>query len=260
MSETVIYCYSGTGNCLDLAKNIARTLGDTDIVMMRRAPAFTDARAAKRVGFVFPCYAGGLPEGVEESMRSVQVMPYTYKFAVCSCAGYAGNGLAVADEIFHLDYWRVVSHQCSCIWLFPHDLMFPPMTPDGAQKRSERIAQEIAQAVKQFEHKWKSPKKSPLFTLEHKAWSRLSAKKAEAFSVSSLCIGCGTCAKLCPRGNIKLVDRRPQFGTDCIQCLGCLQYCPQEAISLGAVSAQRERYHNPNVTADELIQSMIHID
>ena len=52
MAETIIYCYSGTGNCLDLAKNIAKELGDTDVVMMRKEPVITDARAYKKVGFV----------------------------------------------------------------------------------------------------------------------------------------------------------------------------------------------------------------
>lgn len=61
MAENIIYCYSGGGNCLDMAKNIARELGDTDIVMMRSAPVKTDAREAKRVGFIFPCYGGACP-------------------------------------------------------------------------------------------------------------------------------------------------------------------------------------------------------
>ena len=51
MSENVIFCYSGTGNCLDMAKTIARELGDTDIILMRKEPAVTDVRDAKRVGF-----------------------------------------------------------------------------------------------------------------------------------------------------------------------------------------------------------------
>lgn len=51
MSKNVIFCYSGTGNCLDLAKNIAKGLGDTDIIMMRRAPVKTDvtSRRARRL-------------------------------------------------------------------------------------------------------------------------------------------------------------------------------------------------------------------
>ncbi len=260
MSENVIFCYSGTGNCLDMAKHIAHELGDTDIIMMRRKPAVTDVREAKRVGFVFPCYAGGLPEGVEESLRTIKATPYSYKFAVCQFAGYAGNGLAMVDRLFPLDYWRTVSHHCSCIWLFPHNVMSPPMSVEGAQKRSARVAKEVAQAAKQGVHLWKSPKKHSVFSLEHKVWPLLAKKKAAQFSVTGLCVGCGTCVKLCPRGNIKLLGGKPQFGTDCIQCLGCLQYCPQEAITLGAVTAQREHYHNPNISVDDLTQSVIHID
>ena len=64
MSKNVIFCYSGSGNCLDIAKNIAKKLGDTDIVLMRSAPAVTDVQEAKKVGFIFPCYAGGLPGDV----------------------------------------------------------------------------------------------------------------------------------------------------------------------------------------------------
>ena len=60
MSENIIYCYSGSGHCLNMARSIARVLGDTDIVMMRSFPAKTDATEARRVGFVFPCYGGGL--------------------------------------------------------------------------------------------------------------------------------------------------------------------------------------------------------
>ena len=156
MSENVIFCYSGTGNCLDMAKHIAHELGDTDIIMMRRKPAVTDVREAKRVGFVFPCYAGGLPEGVEESLRTIKATPYSYKFAVCQFAGYAGNGLAMVDRLFPLDYWRTVSHHCSCIWLFPHNVMSPPMSVEGAQKRSARVAKEVAQAAKQGVHRPKS--------------------------------------------------------------------------------------------------------
>ena len=48
MSENVIYCYSGSGHCLNMAKSIAKALGDTDIVMMRSFPAITNTQGAKR--------------------------------------------------------------------------------------------------------------------------------------------------------------------------------------------------------------------
>ena len=132
MSENVIFCYSGTGNCLDMAKTIARELGDTDIILMRKEPAVTDVRDAKRVGFVFPCYGGGLPGGVEESLCKIQVGLTAYTFGVCQYAGYMGSGLYKLNSIIPLRYWTAVSHQCTCIWLLPHSVMLPPVTPIGA--------------------------------------------------------------------------------------------------------------------------------
>ena len=46
MRENVIFCYSGTGNCLDMAKTIARELGDTDIILLRKEPVVTEVREA----------------------------------------------------------------------------------------------------------------------------------------------------------------------------------------------------------------------
>ena len=71
MKRNVIFCFSGTGNCLDLAQNIARGLGNTDIILMRKAPAITDVREAERVGFVFPCYGGGAPKDVLDYANSI---------------------------------------------------------------------------------------------------------------------------------------------------------------------------------------------
>ena len=103
MSENIIYCYSGAGHCLDMAKKIAAKLGDTDIVMMRSYPAKTDATEAKRVGFIFSCMAGGLPGDTEAFIKDVRIAPGAYKFAVEQYAGYLGCGLRKIDEIVGLD-------------------------------------------------------------------------------------------------------------------------------------------------------------
>ena len=71
MKRNVIFCFSGTGNCLDLAQNIARGLGNTEIVMMRSAPVITDVREAERVGFVFPCYGSGAPADVLKYAKTI---------------------------------------------------------------------------------------------------------------------------------------------------------------------------------------------
>jgi ferredoxin len=259
LNKNRIYCFSGTGNCLDLAKNIARHIGGADIVMMRSAPVDTDARDARCVGFVFPCYGGGAPEDVLRFAKTIQVSPDAYTFGISQSSSYAGTGLAALNDVIPLRYWRAVTHQCSCIWLFPHTLMIPPLSPEKAQKRSEKLAREIAQDVLARRLSPKAPPKNALNAAENKAWPLIAKKKAAAFKVSASCIGCGQCARLCPRGNIRVEYGRAVIGRDCIQCLGCLQYCPQKAISLGKITDKREHYHNPNVSAEELCEKIISI-
>ena len=260
MSKNIIFCYSGGGNCLNIAKNIAEKLGDTDIVMMRKAPVVTDARGAERVGFVFPCYAGGLPGHVEEYVRTLQLDSGSYKFAVASYAGYPGIGLSVIDSIVGLDNWTGISHQSACIWLMPHTLMLPPLSAEEAQTRSERLAFLFAGKVQRKERREGKPGAPAFNKVEAKAWPLLCGKKAAKLQVNDNCIGCGQCVRLCPRGNIQLVDGKPSFGKDCIGCLGCLQYCPKAAIHMGGPTVKRERWHNPHVSAAELTHDVIHID
>ncbi len=260
MSESVIFCYSGAGHCLEMAKNIAKILGDTDIVMMRSFPAVTDARGAKRVGFVFSCMAGGLPGRMEEYVRALQISPDSYTFAVEQYAGYLGCGMHKLDEIVHLDYWDGISNHSTAIWLMPHVLTFPPTTPETAQQRIDRKAMQIGANVLAGKHSEKRPPKQAPFELMSKGLSKTHAKRVKSFKASDACISCGTCVKVCPQGNIRLVGGKPQFGTDCIGCLSCVQLCPKQAINIGKITEKRERFPNPTVSAADLTQKIIHID
>ena len=260
MSKNIIFYYSGTGNCLDMARNIAAVLGDTDLVSMRSYPALTDTGDAERVGFVFPCYGGGAPVDFLEHVELLTVRPGAYPFAVSQSSSYAGTGLSELSKLVRLDYWKTVTHQCSCIWLFPHTMMVPPMSPEKAQRRAETLAKVIAGDVLSGAKTEALPPRSSFNSAENAAWPKIASLKAKGFAVSDACIACGQCARLCPRGNISMKSGRPDFGTDCVQCLSCLQFCPKGAISLGRITDLREHYHNPNVSAADLMEKLVHID
>ncbi|MGX8692176.1 MAG: EFR1 family ferrodoxin [Clostridia bacterium] len=260
MSETIIYCYSGAGHCLDMARRIGQILGDTDIVMMRSRPVKTDATEARRVGFVFSCMAGGLPGDVEEYVKEIRIAPGAYRFAVEQYAGYLGCGLRKLDEIVGLDYWSGISNHSTAIWLMPHTLTFPPTTPEEAQRRIETEAAVVAGAVLQGKRSEKKPPKAAAFEKMSEGMATTHEKRVKSFRVSDACIGCGTCVKLCPRGNIELKDGKPVFGPSCMGCLSCVQLCPKQAINIGRITEKRERFPNPNVSPAELTQGIIHID
>ena len=67
--------------------------------------------------------------------------------------------------------------------------------------------------------------------------------KADAFTVSDACVGCGQCAVRCPTNNITLPNGKPLWGKNCTHCMACICYCPAAAIEYGTKSRGKPRYH-----------------
>jgi len=54
------------------------------------------------------------------------------------------------------------------------------------------------------------------------------------------CVGCGMCAKNCPRKAIEMKKKLPKFDVQaCIRCFCCQELCPKEAISVKIPLASR---------------------
>ena len=135
--------------------------------------------------------------------------------------------------------------------------MMPKMGAVEAQARSEYLADRIAEDVRNNVVSRKKLSKALLNRAEHAAWPQIARKQGLTLKANDNCIMCGTCAKVCPADNIKYTGRAVVFGDKCISCCACVQYCPQEAINFGKITEKRERYHNANVTVDDLNQEII---
>ena len=82
--------------------------------------------------------------------------------------------------------------------------------------------------------------------------SNMRGMEAEAH-----CVGCGICEKICPMDNIRLVAERPVFGENCISCLACFHWCPQEAIWMSKGEEEMKRrfkYHHPDVKLNDILK------
>ena len=62
---------------------------------------------------------------------------------------------------------------------------------------------------------------------------RKTRKYTDRLKINSLkCIGCGTCEKLCPMGNIAVKNGIAVSGDKCTMCYRCISKCPKQAITL----------------------------
>lgn len=245
-----IYYFSGTGNSLWTAQQIAKELSGARIVPMT-APV--DGGDAGVLGFVFPVHMWGLPRRVIEFVDNLKIDPSTYCFAVAVNAGQVSRTLVqlrnrLARRGLSLSLGRSVVLPSNYIpWGGPGS--------DESIREKIRSAQttirEVVRAVRDRETA--AMDQGPLwqrilFTAIYRmSFSHVSTMDRKFFSEDS-CTGCGVCVKICPAKNIRLADGRPVWGGHCEQCLACLQWCPEQAIQYGPKTKAYKRYHHPEVT------------
>jgi len=254
LGENLIYCFSGTGNSLAAAKQVAAVLGGADIRLMKGASAFEGGRY-RRIGFVFPSYAGGVPRAVLAYIGALGLTADAadYFFTVVTCGGAPRNTLpmlrdALAQKGIPLHYGKSLNTVGNYIVMYP-------LRQDAANVRAaadaqmEDYAREIAANTTTDIGKVTLSKK--LFYKVGNRYFRMNAKKHAA---SRACTACGLCARLCPMGCIQMQAGKPAFDwKSCAQCMACIQWCPTGAVNCGKETLGRTRYHHPDIRAEELI-------
>ena len=253
MSEKsmIVYYFTGTGNSLKAARDIAEICDGT--VASMRTP-ITQAEHYDAVGFVFPVYHSSMPNAVERFIRE-STFDSDYFFAVAICGnpmGGLGGGEYVSSiaEVLRekgiaLDYGKVCTGYPSYIAAYP---MFRNRkhVPAGQDRRIAKIAEEIRNRAKT-----EIPPVS-------ESICKAAANRAKYpdmdrdYTVSDDCTKCGMCAKICPVENISMSNGKPQFLHKCEQCMACIQWCPQKVINTPK-TIKRRRYHHPAVTLNDLM-------
>jgi MinD superfamily P-loop ATPase containing an inserted ferredoxin domain len=252
-----IFYFSGTGNSLAVAKDIAEKIGQTDLISV--ADALRDAPVqltGERIGFVFPSYYACVPAIVKRLISTLEFRQAQYLFGVVTFGGAYGTTLAqlsraVAERQGVLNAGfsvRMPGNYIDKYGAFP--LPIQKIFLKGEKKKVERIASAV-----RAKQSGQIPRGSRLIRRsEEKNLNRIAGfgAMAENFHPTEKCTGCGTCERLCPVENIKLTDGRPVWGNVCEHCEACIQWCPQKAVEYADKTAKRTRYHNPEVTVSEL--------
>lgn len=244
----VLY-FTGTGNSRYVAERIAQALGDTLCSLNDRikagdtSPVNSDARLI----IVVPTYAWRIPHIVQEHLENTVFPGAAQVWFVMTCGGQIGgagrHNQALAQRMG-------LAYQGTAQIVMPENFiaMFNAPTVEEARRIVAKAEPFIDRAIAAIRagHMFSPPRKKLYDRIASSAVNPvfyLLFVKANPFTASDVCIGCGKCEKLCPLNNITLQNARPVWGTNCTQCMACICYCPTRAIEYGKKSAGKPRYH-----------------
>lgn len=272
--STTIYYFSGTGNSLTNARRIAEGLADAEVISIPHAlslnsedtiPAPGTSSDTRRIGFVFPTYAYGLPRMVREFVQKTELPKNAYYFAVASNCGIPGPVLRQLVRLLRKNGCRLhagfsVLDESSSLINDPDNdgiqkMMISMNKGQFPAKSGDRMDEIIRTIEAEEEHRAETSNRITNFfgSLLNRMASSSFPTMAKNFWVTDDCTGCGTCVKFCPRNNIRMENGRPVWGDDCEMCHACIQWCPREAVQYAELTKEKPRYRNPEVQWGDMI-------
>lgn len=253
----IIFYFTGTGNSLAVARDIADKIGDTKVVSIAEAMRENSVDLSfERIGFVFPVYYSSVPAIVRRFIAKLSFDKSQYIFGVVTFGGT--HGLAFS-QLSQLIAERGGFLNANFRVPMPGNYIvkygaFPHVIQRALLKKEKKRAGSISITVKE--------RKSTRI-LKGDLLSRLTigpvnkiltgiGSMAENFHTTEKCNGCGTCERVCPVGNINMEGVQPKWGNACEQCVACIQWCPMQAIEYADRTTKRKRYQNPEVRMSDL--------
>ena len=258
-----IYFFSGTGNTLFLAKYMSSLFPEVELINISHLERDEEIVFDSDItGIFFPVYCGGIPRILARFLSRVKApeggQGKRSIYAVCSSGGVPGGALPIVEDTLaekNLDLTSAFHIRMPSNY---YPLSGPPspqkqekLFADG--KRALRIASIMVKKGKRTRPLRVFPIDTFIKFVAERAVATLAASD-KAFHVDKdKCNGCELCLRLCPAANITFTrESTPAWSGECEQCMGCLQWCPNGAIRYGNINEKRERYHHPEVTANDL--------
>jgi len=277
-----VYYFSGTGNSLVVARDIAeKTCGKLIAIpsVMNKDKIKTDDEL---IGVVFPVHGiCRIPSIVERFFGKLDDVNSKYIFAVTtygsmaggvvksfaeivkSCGGKLSAGFAVhmpmnnitipfmysgkvgiKEEKLFKDWHKKVNFICEYV----------SARREGKFEVSNKLLVSLFYPIDRIYGRWRIESKYNKLTNSHLSADELWPSIDASFYSDEKCDGCAICSRICPVNNIKMVNDAPSWQHHCERCFACLQWCPKEAIQFDKDSIGRKRYHHPDVEISDMIR------
>lgn len=264
--KRVVLYFTGTGNCLYVARQLAGKEGEIlSIPQLMRKKQFEIE--ADEIGLVYPIYGHMPPYMVREFIKKAQLKA-EYKFAVLTYGMRKCNAVEIWDGISR-KAGNVFDYIGTIVMV---DNWLPNFDMNEQMKIDKHIPENLAKITSDLSNRrrWHEPMTQEERE-QHEGFMSLSGldpevgflmKADRSFRVTDDCIHCGICTYVCPRGNYQLTGQGVKMQGDCEFCFACIQNCPQRAIQFkknedgtwpdGSEKNPNARYRNENVSLMEL--------
>lgn len=259
MAKNILFYFSGTGNSLKVARDLAKEMGDTDIVSIPKAINRDLNLSAERIGIIYPVYFFGMPIIVEEFVKKINPPPGAYIFAVVTGGGISAGTLGQNKKLLESKGLKL-----SAGFFIRMPGNYTPLYEPPSQEKQTRLFEKEIQKISRIAAIVKERRTARIennsFLVNlifsdglHKSVYPKIRSLDKDFWADQNCNSCGVCVKVCPVKNIKLEDKKPVWLHRCEQCFACLHWCPTHAIQYGKKTAGRKRYRNLEIKLDDLI-------
>ncbi len=243
----IVYCFSGTGNTRWVCERLSaelRSIGHTvDLFPIKAEFAPPPANGYDGMLLGYPVHAFNAPVPV---LKFLKKLPAAHKYLPVWLVRTSGEPLKL-NEAAGITPKRLLKARGYTVkgelhYVMPYNIIF--RHPDGMAVRMREDAERaiprdaaLISAGKGELCKNGAFRRMVSFTLrvEHPAMPLIGRR----FKATEKCVGCGKCASLCPQGNIKMVNGKPQFGKSCAACMGCAFLCPQDAVKISLLNGWR---------------------
>ena len=246
-----IFYFTGTGNSLAVAKKIG---GELIAIPQAKEPVYRD----DVIGVVFPTYGCMVPGIVKRFLGGVK-LEADYIFAIATYGMGKGKVTQMAEAIakasgYRFDYVNAVQMLDNCQPQFDIAKEKEKLPEKKVDDQIEKIISDIqAKRHQSLPTSFMDSFGTWICQIIGMGKEGYEQKYPKNYSVDGNCIKCGTCAKVCPMGNITVGDT-VQFSTRCTTCQACIHACPKHAIHFKG-ERNTERWRNPDVTLNEIIEA-----
>lgn len=248
-----IFYFTSTGNCLSVAKKIGN--GNAKLISIPQVIGKPGLSFADDViGVIFPIYGFGLPKMVKSFLETAKLQG-SYMFSIGTYGNLPGACMMNVQKLarqhgYKFDY-------AESLLMVDNYLPGFDISDQTAKLPKKRVDENIARIIADIQNRKTLEVKAGfgwrITTAMIKGGEKflLNSKQGQRYEINQDCNKCGTCAKVCPAGNISVTDK-VIFADQCEGCLGCVHLCPKNAIHMKN-EKNAVRWLNPDVSLIEMI-------